>query len=86
MLKWHSSGKHRRRVAFISRVAPDVLPSKEMKLVDPRRQTKIVHSNDPSKIIRKGKPVKDAVESAFSTALFSMSENRLRQRAPVCRR
>jgi hypothetical protein len=52
----------------------DVLPSKGMRLVDPKRQARIVHSNDPSNTIRKGEPVKDAVEAAFSTGLFSMSE------------
>lgn len=52
----------------------DVLPSEGMRLVDPKRQARIVHSNDPSNTIRKGKPVKDAVEAAFSTGLFSMSE------------
>ena len=71
-------GIHLENIAVVSHsfheLPPDVLPGKEMKLVDPQRQTKIVHSNDPSKTIRKGKPVKDAVESAFSTALFSMSE------------
>src|SRR5215469_17556725 len=34
----------------------DVLPSKAMRLVDPKRQARIVHSNDPSDTIRKGKP------------------------------
>lgn len=53
---------------------PDVLPGKKMRLVDPRKQATIVGSNDPSNTIRKGKPVEDAVENAFSTALFSMSE------------
>ncbi len=52
----------------------DVLPSKGMRLVDPKSQAIIVRSNDPSNTIRKGEPVKDAVEAAFSTALFSMSE------------
>jgi hypothetical protein len=52
----------------------EVLPSKAMKIVDPRTQARIVHSNDPSNTIRKGKPVKDAVEAAFTTGLFSMSE------------
>jgi len=52
----------------------EVLPSKAMRLVDPKRQTKIVHSNDPSNTIRKGEPVRNAVEAAFSTGLFSMSE------------
>lgn len=53
---------------------PEVLPSKAMKIVDPKAQGRIVHSNDPDNTIRKGKPVKDAVAAAFSTGLFSMSE------------
>ena len=52
----------------------NVLPSKAMRLVDPKNQARIVHSNDPSNTIRRGEPVKDAVEAAFSTGLFSMSE------------
>ena len=71
-------GIHLENLAVVSHsfheLPPDVLRDKKMKLVDPRKQTKIVHSNDPSKTIRKGKPVKEAVDSAFSTALFSMSE------------
>ena len=55
-------------------LSSDVLPSKAMKVVDPKTQAKIVRSNDPGNKIRKGKPVKDAVEAAFTTALFSMSE------------
>ena len=65
-------------LAIVSRsfhqLPPDVLPGKRMKLVDPKKQARIVHSNDPSNTIHKGAPVKDAVESAFSTALFSISE------------
>jgi len=53
---------------------PEVLPSKAMRIVDPKTQARIVHSNDPGNTIRKGKPVKDAVEAAFTTGLFSMSE------------
>src|SRR4051812_32328978 len=41
----------------------DVLTSKGMRLVDPKKQARIVHSNDPSTTIRKGEPVKDAVEA-----------------------
>jgi hypothetical protein len=71
-------GIHLENLAVVSHsfheLPPDVLPGKKMKLVDPRKQTRTVRSNDPSKTIRKGKPVADAVESAFSTALFSMSE------------
>jgi len=52
----------------------EVLPSEAMKIVDPKTQARIVHSNDPDKTMRKGKPVKEAVEDAFTTGLFSMSE------------
>ena len=52
----------------------DVLTGNGMALVDPRKQGKIVHSNDPSNTIRKGKSVENAVADAFATALFSMSE------------
>ena len=51
-----------------------VLPSKAMRLADPKAQAGIVHSNDPENTIQKGKSVKDSVEGAFATALFSMSE------------
>lgn len=52
----------------------EVLPSKAITLVDPKRQAVIVHSNDPSNTIGKGMPVKDAVAAAFNSGLFSMSE------------
>jgi hypothetical protein len=71
-------GIHLENIAVLSRsfhdLPPDVLPGKKMKLVDPRKQATIVGSNDPSNTIPKGKPVEDAVQNAFSTALFSMSE------------
>ncbi len=51
-----------------------VLPAKNIKLVDPKQQSKIVRDNDPDKSIRDGKSVHSAVEGAFATALFSMSE------------
>lgn len=52
----------------------DVLPEKTMKLVDPKKQSKIVQGNDPDKTMREGKPVHSAVADAFASALFSMSE------------
>ena len=55
-------------------LTPDVLTGNGMALVDPKKQAKIVHSNDPSDTIRKGKSVNNAVTDAFATALFSMSE------------
>jgi hypothetical protein len=55
-------------------LTPDVLPGKNMKLVDAQKQAKIVHGNDPDKTMREGKAVDSAVKEAFATALFSMSE------------
>lgn len=52
----------------------DILPGPGMKLVDPKKQAKIVKSNDPSKTIGKNKSVGTAVEDAFASGLFSMSE------------
>lgn len=52
----------------------DVLTGKQMTLVDPNKHSKIVRSNDPSKTIPKGKSVENAVEDAFASGLFSMSE------------
>jgi len=45
-----------------------------MTLVDPKQHAKVVHSNDPSNTIPRGKSVGDAVRDAFATGLFSMSE------------
>ncbi len=55
-------------------LTPEVLPAKNIKLVDPKQQSKIVRHNDPSKTIRNGQSVDTAVKDAFATALFSMSE------------
>ena len=52
----------------------DVLTGKGMTLVDPKKHSKIVRSNDPSKTIPKGKSVENAVADAFASGLFSMSE------------
>jgi hypothetical protein len=51
-----------------------VLDGKNIRLVDEDKQALIVQSNDPSKSIREGKSVETAVNSAFSTGLFSVSE------------
>lgn len=51
-----------------------VLPTKGMRLVDPDRQSSLIHDNDPSRTIREGTLIKDAVNRAFQTGLFSMSE------------
>jgi hypothetical protein len=55
-------------------LSPDVLPNNHARLVDPKKQQKVVHGNDPSKTIRNGKSVDSAVKDAFGTALFSLSE------------
>jgi hypothetical protein len=55
-------------------LTPDVLAGRNIKLVDPDKQAKIVRNNDPDKAIRKGTSVRTAVQTAFSTALFSLSE------------
>jgi hypothetical protein len=52
----------------------DVLPGKSMRLVDAKRQAGIVHANDPGTAIGEGKSVKNAVNDALATGLFSMSE------------
>ncbi len=51
-----------------------VLGGKNVRLVDADKQAAIVQSNDPSNSIREGKSVETAVNRAFSTGLFSMSE------------
>jgi hypothetical protein len=55
-------------------LVPEVLPSPDMKLVDPKKQSKIVRSNDPSRTIGHGRSVDSAVKTAFASGLFSMTE------------
>jgi hypothetical protein len=52
----------------------DVFGRKNIRLVDAGKQALIVQSNDPSNSIRVGKSVETAVNGAFSTGLFSVSE------------
>ena len=52
----------------------DVLGGKNIRLVDPDTQALIVQTNDPSHSIREGKAIRTAVDRAFSTGLFSLSE------------
>ncbi len=51
-----------------------VLTLKNTRLVDPDKQSEIVRENDPDKTMREGKSVSEAVNEAFSTGLFSLSE------------
>lgn len=52
----------------------NVLTVKNARLVDPNKQAEIVRKNDPDKTMREGKSVSQAVNEAFSTGLFSLSE------------
>jgi hypothetical protein len=51
----------------------DLLPGKVARLVDPKRQLALVETNDPDHRIR-GSSVHAAVERAFATGLFELSE------------
>jgi hypothetical protein len=53
---------------------PDVLPSRNMRVVDPAKQAKIINRNDPSKTIRKTGKSGTAVDDAFATGMVSLSE------------
>jgi hypothetical protein len=55
-------------------LTPEVLASKGMKLVDAHTQSATVRANDPSRTMAKGTAVKDAVNNAFASGLFSLSE------------
>jgi len=52
----------------------DVLDGKNIRLVDANKQAVIVQNSDPSNSLREGKSVETAVNMAFSTGLFSVSE------------
>lgn len=59
-------------VRSFHQLPPDVLPRKNMRLVDPKKRAAIVRRNDPDNAV--GKSLKDAVRDAFATGLFSVSE------------
>jgi hypothetical protein len=52
----------------------DVLGGENVRLVDAVKQAAILQGNDPSNSIREGKSVETAVNGAFSTGIFSLSE------------
>ena len=52
----------------------DVLGGKNIRVVGANKQAVIVQRNDPSNSIREGKSLETAVNRAFSSGLFSMSE------------
>lgn len=43
-------------------------------LVDPEQHAAVVKANDPSKTMREGKSTEDAVDTAFSSGLLTLSE------------
>lgn len=48
---------------------------KQIRIIDPALQNVLVERNDPSRtIIREGKPVDDAVRSAFESGVLTLSE------------
>ena len=55
------------------KLPPEGLPTK-FRLVDPKKQLKIIRKNDPDRTISAGKPVRDAVETAFGTGILTLSE------------
>jgi hypothetical protein len=57
-----------------NQLTEEVVSRINAKLVNPKKHSKIARANDPSRTIREGKPVEDAVRDAFVTGLFSMSE------------
>src|SRR5580658_2800120 len=56
-----------------------VLPAKNIKLVDPKQQSKIVRDNDPDKTIRDGRSVHTAVERG----LLPLHRSRCRKSASI---
>ena len=52
----------------------EILPGGNSALVDPAKQAKIVRANDPDRTMRMGKTADEAVNNAFATGLFSLSE------------
>jgi hypothetical protein len=50
------------------------LPGKHIRLINPHEQSALIVTNDPGNTIREGKPINQAVEAAFASGLFSLSE------------
>jgi len=58
----------------VHRLDARILMGKKMVLVDPEAQAVLVRKNDPSKTIKEGRKVDDAVDEASRTGLFTLSE------------
>jgi len=52
----------------------DVFPERNIRLVNANKQVTTIQNNDPNNWIGRGKSVESAVNDAFATGLFSMSE------------
>ncbi len=55
-------------------LSPEILPNDTFRLVDPKKQLKVVRDNDPDRRMVTGKSVNDAVRDAFANGLFELSE------------
>ena len=52
----------------------DVLPLRNMRLVDPRGLTIAIRRSDPHQLMREGKSAESAVAAAFANGVFALSE------------
>ena len=53
---------------------PEMTEGTKLQLSDPKRQLATIQSTNPSRSMRKGKPLDDAVRDAFATGLLTVSE------------
>jgi hypothetical protein len=74
MSEWYPTGEPRVGLKFIHELLADLLPFKGMRLVDPKKQARIVHSNDPSATIRKGEPVKERSNRVLYGSIFNVRD------------
>lgn len=58
----------------LHRLTPDVFSASNIRLVDANRQIRTVQKNDPRNWIGTSKSVRKAVDDAFASGLFSVSE------------
>ena len=62
------------RLQLIPPANPRLFSNAGVRLVDANTQIKIVKANGPRTWMRRGKSAKEAVNDAFTTGLFSVSE------------
>jgi hypothetical protein len=61
-------------ISGIHRLTPALFEGDKVRIVDAARQALLIAKVDPSRTIRDGKSVNDAVETAFSAGLLELSE------------